>query len=117
MSDEVKIGAHTFGEFYAMGDDLSAVKHISGSSLTIPGQARNLGALLAASKFQGGMVPQHGRPRYDEDLASGSARMQLDELGDDELSALAQEAAAAAAAKEKRSDDDKAKEDDKPDEQ
>lgn len=117
MSDEVKIGAHTFGEFYALGDDLSAVKHINGTSLTIPGQARDLGALLAASKFQGGMLPQSGRPHYDDDLASGTARMQFEELGDDEISAIAQEVASAEAEKEKRSDDDKAKEDDKPDEQ
>lgn len=89
MSDEVLCGAHTFGEFYALGDSLSAVKHIKGSSLTIPGQARDLGALLAASKFSGGMIPIHGQPEYDEDLAHGLARVQAESMDYEELSAIA----------------------------
>ena len=100
MSDEVMIGAKRFGEFYALGDDLSAVKHINGTSLTIPGQARDLGALLAASKFSGGMIPIHGHPKYDEDLAHGLARIQADAMDEEQLSSLAINAAAAAKKKE-----------------
>ena len=86
---KIKIGALRFGEFYALEGDLSAVKHINGSSLTIPGQARDLGALLAASKFSGGMIPIHGTPEYDESLEHGLARVQADSMDEEELSQIA----------------------------
>ena len=86
---KIKYGALRFGEFYALEGDLSAVKHIKGSSLTIPGQARDLGALLAASKFSGGMIPIHGTPQYDESLEHGLARVQAEGMDEEELSQIA----------------------------
>lgn len=93
-------GALTFGEFYGLGSELSALKHINGTSLTIPGQARDLGALLAAAKYQGGMIPSHGHPQFDDDLATGLARVQLESMDDEEISSIAS-AAVEALEKEK----------------
>lgn len=102
----VQSGALTFGEFYALGSDLSALKHIKGTSLTIPGQARDLGALLAAAKYQGGMLPSHGHPQFDDDLASGLARVQLESMDDEEISSIASAAVDALEKKEEPAIDD-----------
>lgn len=89
---DVMDGALTFGQFYALESSLSAVKHINGTSLTIPGQARDLGALLASSKYSGGMIPRHGTPQYDESFEHGFARVQAEGMDDEELSEIARRA-------------------------
>lgn len=117
MSNDSKCGALRFGQFYSLGSELSAVKVINGSSLTIPGQARDLASLLASAKFQGGMLPRHGSPEYDEDFAHGLARSQYEQLDDEEISAIAQEAAAGVVDKEEHANDEETEQPDKPDEQ
>lgn len=75
--------AKTFGEMYA--SDMSCIRHITQSSLTVPGQARDLGSLLASSKFTGGMIPRHGTPQYDADEATALARLRLESMDDEAL--------------------------------
>lgn len=84
----MKPSAQTFGQFYQKGTS-DLVRSISMTSCTIPGQARDLGALLAASRYQGGMIPRHGTPVYDEDLAHGIARLQVEQMDDEQLSDIA----------------------------
>lgn len=74
-----------FGEFGRFSAELSAIKHISESSLTIPGQARSIASILAASKFQGGFIPVHGRATFDDSLAAGIARVKASQMSDEEL--------------------------------
>lgn len=104
----MKPSAKRFGQFYEDKEALSCVRTISMTSCTIPGQARDLGALLASAKYQGGMIPRHGTPVYDEDLAHGMARMQLEQLDDEQLSQIAIEAAGKADKKEEPANDDAA---------
>lgn len=83
--------ARTFGKF--IEEDLSCIRRISGSSLTIPGQSKDLGALLASSKFSGGMIPRHGTPQYDEDENHALARLKLEAMDDEQISQIAESAA------------------------
>lgn len=97
-------GALKFGEFVQFPAEFDAVKRIKGSSLTIPGQARDLASILASAKFSGGMVPRHGTPLYDDDEAHALARVQFEGMDDEQVSQIAQECAAAAV-QEERSDE------------
>lgn len=96
--------AMTFGQFYENKAHFSALKKIHGSSLTIPGQARDLGALLAAAKYSGGMVPRHGTPAFDESLEEGIARMTFESMDEEQISQIACDAASRA--KEEKDDKD-----------
>lgn len=84
-----------FGKFADFPAELDAVKHIDESSLTIPGQARDLGALLASAHYQGGMLPRHGVPASDDSEAAAIARLQYEELDDEQALELVRSAAAA----------------------
>lgn len=94
-----------FGEFAAFPAELDAVKHIDEASLTIPGQARDLGALLASARFQGALLPRHGVPSYDESEEAAIARLQFEELDYDQRLQLARSAAAAAEKKDESHED------------
>lgn len=104
--------AMTFGQFYENKALFSALKEIKGSSLTIPGQARDLGALLAAAKYSGGMVPRHGTPGYDDTFEEGYARMTFESMDEDQISQLASDAVKLAEKKEDVKDDADDKSDD-----
>lgn len=104
--------AMTFGQFYENKAHFSALKEIKGTSLTIPGQARDLGALLAAAKYSGGMVPRHGTPDFDESFEEGYARMTYESMDEEQISQIASEAASRAEKKEDVKDDADDKSDD-----
>lgn len=87
-SARAKNGCKTFGAFYL--EDISCIRSIHQSSLTIPGQSRDLGSLLAASKFSGGMIPRHGTPEYDVDEAHALARLRLEALDDEQVAEMVQ---------------------------
>lgn len=100
-----------FGEFGRFADELSPIKHISESSLTIPGQARSIASILAASKFQGGFIPVHGRATFDDSLASGIARVRASQMSEEELEQVVRSSEVSGVEKEegdpKSPDDDK----------
>lgn len=104
-SDMRSIGYLKFGEFDAYPAELNPVKHIDEASLTIPGQARDLGALLASARFQGGLLPRHGVPTYDDSEEAAIARLQFEELDDEQRLQLARSAAAAAEKKDEPNED------------
>lgn len=102
-----KHGALKFGEFGRFQAEFDAVKHINGSSLTIPGQARDLAALLASSKFSGGMIPRHGTPQFDSSPEAALARVQFEAMDEEQVSEIALRGAASVGAKKELRDDAK----------
>lgn len=70
-----------FGQFGAFSEPF---RKIAGSTLTVPGQARSLAALIQSNQASGSPFPQHASGGYDGTEAEALAAAQFEQLSEEE---------------------------------
>lgn len=70
-----------FGQF---GDFCEPFRKIKGSSLTVPGQARSLAALIQSNEASGSPFPLHHSGDYDGNEKEALAAAQFEQLSEEE---------------------------------
>lgn len=70
-----------FGQFGAFSEPFRQIK---GSSLTVPGQARSLAALIQSNEASGSPFPMHHSGDYDGTEAEALAAAQFEQLSEEE---------------------------------
>lgn len=70
-----------FGQFGAFSEPFRKIK---GSSLTVPGQARSLAALIQSNEVSGSPFPMHSSGGYDGNETQALAAVQFEQLSEEE---------------------------------
>lgn len=70
-----------FGQFGAFSEPFREIK---GSTLTVPGQARSLAALIQSNEASGSPFPLHHSGDYDGTEADALAAVQFEQLSEEE---------------------------------